>query len=192
MEIAILSIIDKIYPVGCFFDTTDDSFNPNTTWGGTWEKITNSTVLMSEGSFYDEDGYLVNVGQVSGTLMHKLTTDEMPTHYHTYSKSNTATAAATGNTGSHTLTINEIPSHSHAIRNGTNGSDGGGDWTVSNTGASNWYTANTGGGQGHTHSLNNHTHTISLSTVNTGGAGGQSSMSLVQPSMVVCRWHRTA
>ena len=136
MEIAILSIIDKIYPVGCFFDTTDDSFNPNTTWGGTWEKITNSTVLMSEGSFYDEDGYLVDVGQVGGTLMHKLTTDEMPTHYHTYSKSNTATAAATGNTGSHKLTISEIPSHRHNIyRTGSTGSPGYGTaYTSSNSG----------------------------------------------------------
>lgn len=27
-------LINLIYPVGCYFETSDESFNPNTSWGG--------------------------------------------------------------------------------------------------------------------------------------------------------------
>ena len=30
-------MIAAIYPVGCYFETTDAFFNPNITFGGTWE-----------------------------------------------------------------------------------------------------------------------------------------------------------
>lgn len=176
MEIAILSIIDKIYPVGCFFDTTDSSFNPNTTFGGTWKRITDASVLMSEG--YYEDGQLVTVGNNCGNNNPKIPLGALPAHTHTYTLRNSST-------DDHKLTISEIPSHNHAIRNGTNGSDGGGDWTVSNSGASNWYTANTGGGQGHSH-------TIGAGQGNTGTTGTNNNFAVVQNSLVVCRWHRTA
>lgn len=176
MEIAILSLIDKFYPVGSFFDTTNTSFDPNDEWGGTWERITDGSVLMSEGHY--ESGVLVTPGNGCGNSNPKIPLSAIPSHTHTYQKSNAIS-------GSHTLTINEIPSHSHAIRNGTNGSDGGSDWTVSNTGTSNWYTATTGGGKGHTHPIN-------FTSTNTGTSGSSNNFSVVQKSLVVCRWHRTA
>ena len=33
------SIIDIVYPVGTLYHTTNDSFDPNTTFGGVWNKI---------------------------------------------------------------------------------------------------------------------------------------------------------
>jgi hypothetical protein len=29
-------LLNLIYPVGCYFETSDNDFNPNTSWGGTW------------------------------------------------------------------------------------------------------------------------------------------------------------
>lgn len=162
--------------------------------GGTWERITNGSVLISEGHY--EDGQLVLPGNYCGSNSHKITISEMPTHYHTYSKSSTTSGAASGNTGSTTLTINQIPKHTHNTRN-ISGFTSGNIWALSTEGkaASEWNSDNvqaTGGGQGHTHTLNSHKHSIALSTVNTGGAGGQDNMSLVQSSLACCRWHRTA
>lgn len=34
------AILDVFYPVGCYFETSDSTFNPNTSWGGTWEAVT--------------------------------------------------------------------------------------------------------------------------------------------------------
>ena len=33
------SIIDMVYPVGTLYQTTDNSFDPNITFGGVWNKI---------------------------------------------------------------------------------------------------------------------------------------------------------
>lgn len=171
--------------------------------GGTWERITNGSVLISEGHY--EDGQLVLPGNYCGSNSHKITISEMPTHYHTYSKSSTTSGAATGNTGSTTLTINQIPKHTHNLKYRFLFWDGSSNYQIGkadpswsgeiqyNAIGTKWYiTAETGGSQGHTHTLNSHKHSIALSTVNTGGAGGQDNMSLVQSSLACCRWHRTA
>jgi len=33
-------LLNLFYPVGCYFETEDISFNPNIAWGGTWKKET--------------------------------------------------------------------------------------------------------------------------------------------------------
>lgn len=38
-------VIDKILPVGSFYQTTDDSFDPNTAFGGTWQRVENGKFL---------------------------------------------------------------------------------------------------------------------------------------------------
>lgn len=35
----LLSMWSYLYPVGCYFETTDADFDPNTTWGGKWEDL---------------------------------------------------------------------------------------------------------------------------------------------------------
>ena len=85
-ERSVKQLIDIIYPVGSFYETTDTSFNPNTAWTGTtWVKITDGRVLIAGGGDY-------NVGTNYGEKTHKITTSEMPQHNHT---------ATTGNAGAH-------------------------------------------------------------------------------------------
>lgn len=38
-ETTLLSMVDYFYPVGSYYETSDDTFNPNTVFGGTWEKV---------------------------------------------------------------------------------------------------------------------------------------------------------
>lgn len=74
-------LLNLIYPVGCYFETSDDDFNPNTSWGGTWELETDGTVLVSRSS---ESGSAFNttVGSIVGEEEHTLTIDQMPSHSH--------------------------------------------------------------------------------------------------------------
>lgn len=75
------AINDLIRPVGSYYETSDTSFDPNITWGGTWELETDGTVLVSKsttsGSKFD-----VDVGTVIGEETHELTISEMPRHSH--------------------------------------------------------------------------------------------------------------
>ena len=36
-QLLISQLSDIIYPVGCYYETSDTSFNPNVAWGGIWE-----------------------------------------------------------------------------------------------------------------------------------------------------------
>ena len=135
------ALFDLIYPIGSIYYTNDASFSPNVSFNGTWEQI-KDVFLLAAGDTY--------LGGTSG--------------------GDTNTGAATGNTGSTTLTIDQIPSHTHT---GTSGSviidvgksDSDFGW---HTSTSSGYRANagtlknTGGSKGHTHTLNNHTHTQAL------------------------------
>lgn len=125
--------LDAMYPVGSIYMSVN-STNPSTLFGGTWEQL--------------EDRFLIGASS-------------------TYTAGNTGgdtnTGAASGNTGSTTLTINQIPSHTHTAKGNLLGGVGtaqanlrtdGGSWTYSSS-----VLNNTGGGKGHTHTLNNHTHT---------------------------------
>lgn len=38
-------VLDLFYPVGSHFKTTNTSFNPNTTWGGTWVEDTDLDIV---------------------------------------------------------------------------------------------------------------------------------------------------
>ena len=69
------SIIDIIYPVGSYYETSDTSFNPNTAWGGTWSEDTAGKVLVAKDS-----GTFSTVGATGGEETHTLSLDEMPKH----------------------------------------------------------------------------------------------------------------
>lgn len=47
-----LEMMDYIYPVGCYFETTDTDFDPNQTFGGTWELEDPGLVHVSAGTGY--------------------------------------------------------------------------------------------------------------------------------------------
>lgn len=192
-ERSVKQLIDIIYPVGTYYETTDATFNPNTAWAGTtWQKITDGRVLIAGGGDY-------TVGSNYGEKTHKITTAEMPVHSH---------SASTATNGAHTHTrgtmnitgyldssaeTNEHLTSADSIRFGgalsvskimtknTGGMEGGdvGTNRIDLNAASGWTGATSSGGQ--------HNHTVTVAN-----SGSGTAMSLVQPSKAVARWLRTA
>lgn len=66
-------LIDVFYPVGAYFQTSDEDFDPNTAWGGTWVEDTAGRFLVAK-----NDGKFNTVGGTGGEETHKLTADELP------------------------------------------------------------------------------------------------------------------
>ena len=184
-ERSVKQLIDIIYPVGTYYETTDNNFNPNTAWAGTtWQKITDGRVLIAGGGDY-------SVGGNYGEKTHKITTAEMPTHSH---------SASTAYNGNHTHAKGtmDIKGTLRALDNyGGVGTSGAFYQTGSSSkgyeaghqsenfhgvgfqASRNW--------TGETTSNGNHNHTVSV-----GNTGSGAAMSLVQPSKAVARWLRTA
>ena len=198
-------LLDFFYPIGSYYETSNSNFDPNKEWGGTWERITDGSVLISEG--YYEGGTLVLPGDSCGSNSHQITIFELPGHTHTYQSivSNTTSSSGGGKTGSTALTINQIPKHTHNLKYRFIFWDGGSSYQIGkadpswsgeiqyNAEGTKWYiTAETGGSQGHTHTIPSHTHTITTGNSTTGESGHSNNMSLVQKSICCCRWHRTA
>lgn len=69
------SLLDFFHPIGDIVYNVSADFDPNTLWGGTWEKITDK-FLVGAGNSY-------TLGSTGGEATHTLTVDEMPTHKHT-------------------------------------------------------------------------------------------------------------
>lgn len=71
----IKTLLDYTHPVGEVYTTTNESFNPNSYWGGTWEKLTADAYFKIVTS---------NAGQLGGTSSeHKIPLSSMPKHNHT-------------------------------------------------------------------------------------------------------------
>ena len=66
-----------IYPVGCYFETSDTDFNPNVSFGGTWVEDTAGRVLVAQNA-----GTVATVGDTGGEETHTLTVSEIPSHNH--------------------------------------------------------------------------------------------------------------
>lgn len=156
------SIVDLVHPVGCYFETSDKSFNPNTYWPDTkWEQITDGRVHIAGGGGYA-------VGTQGGEANVKLSVANMPSHQHG------ATCAGNGNHFHGSMGENydsSLYGFYDAARNHA-GSNGGIDWDNRV-----WKTSTDGF----------HSHTITIG--NTGGGTAHNNM---QPYTAVARWHRTA
>ena len=74
-------LIDLVYPIGSYFETSDVKFDPNKAWGGTWNQDDDGTVLVSNstkiGSKFNQ-----NVGTVLGEEEHTLIIEEIAKHNH--------------------------------------------------------------------------------------------------------------
>jgi microcystin-dependent protein len=71
-------LLDFFYPVGSYYESSDTTFDPNVTWGGTWELETEGLVHVSAGENYE----VSSNAQDGGEATHTLTVDEMPSHNH--------------------------------------------------------------------------------------------------------------
>lgn len=123
------ALTDFFYPVGSYYETSDITFNPNVSFGGTWELEVEGQVHVSAGTGYT----------VSGA-----------------SSNRTDGGATTSATGNHTLTISEMPSHSHG--SGASGYVNGTPYgwaSLPSTGDHiayrSWATDAAGGGAAHNH-----------------------------------------
>lgn len=182
-ERSVKQLIDIIYPVGTYYETTDNTFNPNTAWAGTtWQKITDGRVLIAGGGDY-------TVGNNYGEKTHKITSSEMPTHNH-------AASAATNGNHTHTrgsmnitgwfdvgdareYTGGAFTAHTYATTYNQYESGGTYNTYVDFDAKKSW--------TGETSSNGAHAHTITV-----GNSGSSTPMNIVQPSKAVARWLRTA
>ena len=72
------TIFDLFYPVGSIYETSNASFNPNTSFGGTWERIKGKVIVGVD----ENDTDFSSSKNTGGEKAHKLTKDELPHHNH--------------------------------------------------------------------------------------------------------------
>ncbi len=68
------AVLNMFYPVGTIYTTMDTRFNPATSFGGSWKKISDRFLYATNGT----------TGITGGEKEHKLTIDEMPEHRHRF------------------------------------------------------------------------------------------------------------
>ena len=186
------ALFDFMHPVGSYYETSDGTFNPNTTWGGTWVLEAAGQVHVSAGTGYTlgDSG-----GDVSATVPTTKLTDAQMAHGHGFTQ-------PTVNGGTCNITSSGGHSHSSAFTKHNNSGSGSAYVLEVTTSAVKYssVTIPTSGTNGtHTHTVPDHTHTVSNGAVsNLSGASstrtahGHGSVSTMQPYIVVNRWHRTA
>lgn len=74
-------LLDVMYPVGSYYETSNTSFNPNTAWGGTWIREDDGTTLVS---YKSSGAFNKTIGTIVGEETHTLTVEEIPDHYHPF------------------------------------------------------------------------------------------------------------
>lgn len=57
-------LLDVIYPVGSYYETSNASFNPNTAWGGTWVEDSKGRVLVGQDT---NDADFDTIGETGGS-----------------------------------------------------------------------------------------------------------------------------
>lgn len=120
MEIAILNIIDKIYPIGSYYETSDETFDPNISWGGCWIKDTDGLVTVGATEF--RNGKELTIGAalpinnqgISGLYQVTLKDEEIPSHAH-YTKMQVCANEA----GGYGLTQSSAFTNRIMVQNGT-------------------------------------------------------------------------
>ncbi len=124
------SILDKIYPIGCYFETSDTNFDPNESLIGTWTRDTDGRVLVSESNS-------LTIGSTGGESTHTLTANEMPSHTHSLYPTGKGWVNSDANTGR--INLNHVPSGKYV-------------GIISTTGMNGWVFKGidkTGGGEAH-------------------------------------------
>ena len=120
----IQTICKVFFPIGCFYWTSDQDFEPSEHFGGNWERVTDTFIYAS--SFADGDVHTRNYGAAN----HTISISELPIHSH-----NVVDGGHTHelHVGIHTHDVRD-PGHIHKIR--TIGDDYNGSywWTQRNTG----------------------------------------------------------
>lgn len=167
---------DKIYPIGSIYMSVS-STSPATLFGGTWERLKSRFLLGAEDTG-DTTGDPYIGGATGGAASvsytpagtvdgHTLTTDEIPSHNHTF----TGTAVTSGGqSANHTHTgtsgddsrghTHTGPNHSHSFRDYSGYGGGSGSWVGYISSGSGTYGGTNAAGAGNTGGRSQtHTHT---------------------------------
>lgn len=123
-------LLDIVYPVGWYIETSDTTFNPNTALGGTWELETEGLVHVSSGTNYPvssnaQDGGVKEVtltAAQSGRPEATVDTESNGAHTHTYSYANRSSFTESGSSTSHyqlssysNRATTEAGAHTHSV-----------------------------------------------------------------------------
>ena len=183
------SLLDLIHPVGEYYETSNTSFDPNVSWGGTWEKDNSGCVLVSQ-----DNGTFSSLGSKVGNLQATISahTHTVPAHNHGGSTGGTALTtamlpghthsfSATTSSNSHTHSVSittSSDSHTHNVGMDFDGAGGSSRWTFHQNGTSGAGDTVKTSSDSHTHTVKgntgstSHTHTVS----GTSGSTGSGSM----------------
>ena len=164
------SVLDY-YPVGSYYETSDTTFNPNTSWGGTWHLEVGGQVHVSSGTNYAVDTTKTDVINQDDTV-----------------------GANQGGDESVTLDTTQIPAHTHGSKTltGTFRAYQYKSWNSNTTGIVS-QAANGNNNTPPSSGTNNGGATFTITATHEhSSVGGGQAHSNMQPYIVVNRWHRTA
>ena len=85
------NVVDAIYPIGSIIYNDDENFDPNTIFGGTWEKIKGRMIIGLD----DADSDFNTLKATGGSKTHTQTVEELAPHRHGI-KANTNENATSG------------------------------------------------------------------------------------------------
>lgn len=89
-------LLNKIYPVGSVYITYNNN-NPGNFLGGTWEQFGQGRTLIGQGEGNDGSTSMsFTANNAGGEYSHTLTTDEMPSHNHTFGTADKQNNIVTG------------------------------------------------------------------------------------------------
>lgn len=211
--LTIEDVFAAIYPVGTIY-TANNSTNPGTLFGGTWEEFGSGRVLVGrdggDGDFFtaEQEGgeKIKGISAHSGTAV-----ADHAAHTH-----DVTTNVTVADHASHTHTYTEVPNHVHVQRGTTtatgnfaglviDSSAGGNGGTISDTTTGHSTQNPTGGvATGTTNGPNAAlTHSVTNNGITTGNPSAtlthsvtqpndHAGMNVVQPYVVVYFWKRTA
>ena len=211
---------NQIYPVGSIYISTTDSTAAavHDRFGGTWEAYATGRTLIGMGS--NGTNNYTTISDTGGAISHTITTDNMPSHTHSFS----GNTGSTGGGGSHTHSVSNTSTsrtsggggeHSHYFAGNivyaSSGAGGYASSTVSNFPIKS-VTTTTSTISNHTHSYTDYyanttsgAHTLTVAQMpshnhsfsGTTGAAGKASneitpLSTIDPYITVYMWKRIA
>lgn len=75
-----IGLIELIYPVGSIIYNQSEDFDPNTAYGGTWEKIKGRMII----GYNEEDEDFNTLANTGGSKTHTQTSQEVGSHKHKF------------------------------------------------------------------------------------------------------------
>ena len=76
----IKNAINNLFPIGFIISVDNEDFDPNTYWGGTWERLKGKFIIGVD----ENDDDLNASGKIGGEKTHTLTLNEIPSHNHEF------------------------------------------------------------------------------------------------------------